>query len=76
MPIKRLLDQSSFTREQRRILELAFSHALRKLNLVNRNDPICEIVAQKVITIGASGASDPAAIAEMAFMELTRDGHC
>jgi hypothetical protein len=76
MPIERLLDQSSFKPEQRHVLELAFSHVLRKLELVDRNDPICEIVAQKVIKIGASGASDAAAIAEMAFRQLAPDQHC
>jgi len=76
MPIKRLLDQSSFTPEQRHILELAFSQALRKLELVDRNDPICGIVAKKVIEIGASEANDAAAIAEMAFRQLTPDRQC
>ena len=76
MPIKRLLDQSSFTPKQRQVLELAFRRALRKLELVDCNDPICEIVADKVIKIGASGASDAAAIAEMAVSQLNPDRHC
>jgi hypothetical protein len=46
------------------------------LELVDRNDPICEIVVEKVIKIGASGASDAAAIAEMAVSQLTPDRHC
>jgi hypothetical protein len=76
MPIKRLLDQSSFTSEQRHVLELAYSRVLRRLKLVDRNDPICEIVAQTVIKIGASGANDAAAIAEMACRQLTPDRFC
>jgi hypothetical protein len=75
MPIKHLLDQSSFTPEHRQALELAFSHALRRLELVDRNDPICEIVAHKVIKIGASGADDAVAIAEMAVRQLAPDRH-
>jgi hypothetical protein len=73
MPIARLLAQSSFTQEQRSVLEQAFHHVLRKLHLVDRNDPICEIVARKVIEIGASGATNAAAIAETAFKQLNPD---
>jgi hypothetical protein len=40
------------------------------LNLVDRNDPICEIVARKVIEIGSRGASDAVAIAEIAYRQL------
>ena len=76
MPIKRLLDQSSITSEQRHVLELAYSRVLRRLKLVDRNDPICEIVAQTVIEIGLSGANDAAAIAEMACRQLAPDRFC
>jgi hypothetical protein len=58
----RLLTDSNLTPEQRRVLERAFSATLRKLGLVDRNDPICEIVARKVIEIAGtrSGLDDPA----------------
>jgi hypothetical protein len=59
--------------KQRHVLELAFNDTLRKLNLVNRGDPICEIVARKVIEIGSDGASDAAAITEIAFVQLCPD---
>jgi L-serine deaminase len=45
-------------------------HALGKLGLVDRNDPICEMVARKVIEIGATGVTDAVAIAEMAVRQL------
>lgn len=70
MPITPLLVKGEFTPEQRHILELAFRHTLRKLDLVDRNDPVCEIVARKVIEIGSSGASNAVAIAEIAFRQL------
>jgi hypothetical protein len=70
MPIARLLADANFTPEQRHVLELAFSQALSKLNLVDRNDPICDIVARKVIEIASSGVTDAIAIAEMAFRQL------
>jgi hypothetical protein len=70
MPITRLLKRSTFTPDQRHVLELAFNITLRNLNLVDRNDPICEIVARKVIEIGSRGASDAVAIAEIAYRQL------
>jgi hypothetical protein len=49
---------------------LAFAATLRKLNLVDRSDPICEMVALKVIEIGASGVSNAVAISEIACKQL------
>lgn len=70
MPITRLLADSKFTLAQRHVLELAFNNTLRKLKLVDRNDPICEIVARKIIEIAESGATNAVAIAEIAFRQL------
>jgi hypothetical protein len=70
MPITRLLTDNKFMPEQRHVLELAFRHTLSKLNLVDRNDPICQMVARRVIEIGSSGATNAIAIAEIAFRQL------
>ncbi len=71
MPITRFLSGSKYTPEQRRIFELAFNATLKKLNLVDRNDPICEIVAQKVIEVGASsGIMSADAISEIASKQI------
>lgn len=59
MPITRLLTDRNLTSEQRHVLELAFKNTLGKLDLVDRNDPICEIVARKVIEIGSSELPTP-----------------
>src|SRR5262249_24070196 len=72
VPITRLLVGTNFTPEQQHVLKLAFSSTLRMLNLVDRNDPICEIVARKVIEIGATGITDDVAISEIAFHQLGR----
>ena len=55
MPISRLLAESNLTPEQRDVIELAFADTLKRLNLVNRNHPVCEIVAKKVIEVGSGG---------------------
>jgi hypothetical protein len=49
---------------------------LRLLNLVDRNDAVCEIVAEKIMEVGATGASDPVAISEIAVRQLRGEYHC
>src|SRR5579863_9508923 len=71
MPIGPLLNNSKFTPEQRHVIELAFKSALRNLDLVDRNDPICEIVAHKIIKVAENGVViDAVAIAQMVIREL------
>jgi hypothetical protein len=60
----------SFTPEQRHVLELAFKTTLRKLELVDRDDPVCEIVARKVIQIEATGVKNAIAISEIVVRQL------
>lgn len=71
MPISSLISGNiNLTPEQRHVLELAFKRTLSKLNLVDRNDPICEIVARKIIEIEATGVTNAVAISEIAFRQL------
>ena len=70
MPISRFLVDSNFTPEEQRLLESAFSVALRKLDLVDRGDPICAIVAQKIIEIAEVGVTGPEEIAELTVNQL------
>jgi hypothetical protein len=64
MPIDRFLIDVELTPEQRHVLTLAYNNTLRKLHLVDRNDPVCEIVARKVNEIGSSGVTNAVALAE------------
>lgn len=68
MPINRLLGNASTADAER--INRAFVATLKSLQLVDRNDPICEIVARKVIEIDAAGTRDPHAIAKAAAREL------
>ncbi len=72
MLINRLLLDTDLTPEQRHVLELAYNAALRKLALVDRspNDPVCEIVARKIIEIGTGGVTNAIAITELATRQL------
>ncbi|KRQ17356.1 hypothetical protein AOQ71_02410 [Bradyrhizobium manausense] len=68
MPINRLLGNASSGDAER--LRQAFAATLKSLDLVNRNDPISEIVARKVIEIDAAGTHDPDEIAKRAVREF------
>ncbi len=70
MPITRFLEGSDLTPEQRHVYELAFNATLRKLRLIDRRDPICELVARKIIEIGSTGVTNAVAISEIAFKQL------
>ena len=67
MPINRLLKDKR-TPEEIELLNKAFNHALNLLGVVDRNDPLCDIVARKVIEVSTTGTSEPREIAEMAVV--------
>jgi hypothetical protein len=66
MPINRLLADSKLRPEEVKRLNTAYTYALRSLSVVDRNDPLTEMLARKIIEIGATGVSDPAKISELA----------
>ncbi|UWU90221.1 hypothetical protein [Bradyrhizobium sp. CB1015] len=68
MPINPLLGNANSADVER--LRQAFAATLKSLHLVDRNDPICETVARKVIEIEAAGTHDPDEIAKTAAREL------
>lgn len=70
MPIRRLLKDAEFEPDEVAVLTRAFELALSALYLVDRDDPVCEIVARKVIEIGTNGIHDPREIAEAAVRRL------
>jgi hypothetical protein len=70
MLINRLLKGSKPEPEQVERLNRAFSLTLKSLHLVDRNDPVCEIVARKVIEIERAGTREPQEIAKLAAKQL------
>jgi hypothetical protein len=70
MPINRLLANSKLRTDEIENLNSAFKQALRSLHLVDRDDPLAEIVARKIIEISATGVRDAARIAEIAVKQL------
>jgi hypothetical protein len=70
LPINRLLQKSKLDPAEQEILNQAYIRALCLLHLKDRGDPICEIVARKIIEVGACGAGDPLAISEITARKL------
>jgi len=67
--IGRLLENSSLPLEEAGRLVAAYERTLRALHLVDRNDPVTQIVAKKVIEIGERGG-DAVEISRLAVKEL------
>ena len=71
MAILRLLQNSQLAMVDIAGLVAAYEKTLRALRLVDRSDPITELVARKVIEISQSGVRDPAQISRLAVSALS-----
>jgi hypothetical protein len=74
MTIHYLFTNSSFGPEEIEVLGAAYEAALRKLGLRQRDDPLTEFVAKKIIAIAQTGVRDPAVLAERAIKDLGSPG--
>ena len=70
MTIRRLLQNSSVSPEEVVRLRIAYQKTLDSLHLVDRSDPVSEIVAKRVIQVAGTGVRDPAQICKIALKEL------
>ena len=70
MPINRVFRDGKIKPEEVARLNRAYTFTLRRLSLVDRDDPLCEIVARKVIEIDAAGTREPEEIARLAVKQL------
>lgn len=70
MTIDRFLKKGSVRPQDAAMLDEAFRLALRKLNLVDRGDPITEMVARQVIQAARAGAQTAADVVKIAIKNL------
>jgi hypothetical protein len=70
MPLSRLIAQGSLDRPEIERLEEAYEITLKSLCLVDRNDPLTDLVARKIIRISRTGIADPAQLSARAIEEL------
>jgi hypothetical protein len=70
MPITRFIQGAAFDPEQVESLSAAFTKACHELGLVDRTDPLVEIVATKIISIAKNGERDPDRLCRQAIAAL------
>jgi len=68
--IYRLLQNSVFGPDEVTRMAAAYEHALKALGLADRNDPVTELVAKKIIEVARTGEGDPARISALAIKAL------
>ena len=70
MAIYRILQNSPLSPEDIGRLVTAYEATLKALDLVDRSDPMTELVARKIIEIGQTGVRDPLQISRLAVTDL------
>jgi hypothetical protein len=70
MAIYRLLQDVAFGPDEIDIMTAAYEATLKELHLVDRADPVTEIIARKIIEVARTNERDPARIAMAAIEEL------
>jgi hypothetical protein len=70
MPIRGALQGRAFGPEDIEIITAAFEDALRELKLLDRSDPLAEIVAKKIVEIANEGERDPLRLKERTLQAL------
>lgn len=70
MAIYKMVVEAAFEPDDVARLAAAYECVLRTLNLVDRTDPVTEIVAKKIIEVYRTGDHDPSHICARAIQEL------
>lgn len=70
MAIYRLIANGSFEPEAIEAMTAAYEGAIADLRLVDRNDPVTDLLAKSIITIASTGERSPEALKARAFNAL------
>lgn len=70
MAIYRILQNSPLGPEEIARLSRAYEQALRTIGAKDRDDPLAELIAKKIIEIGQTGLKNPAEICCRAVEDL------
>ena len=70
MAVYRILQNSPLGPDEILRLSKAYEQALRTIGLKDRDDPLTEMIARKIIEIGQTGLKDPHEICGRAVQEL------
>lgn len=64
------LQISSMSPEEANLVRKAYEHALHKLCVKDREDPLTQLIAKTIIKAAQTGIADPAEISAQAISEL------
>jgi len=70
VPIQQLFQRASFGPDEIGRLTAAYDAALAVLRLTDRSDPLCELIAAKIIQVYRLGEQDPPRLCVRAIKEL------
>ena len=70
MPIYRLLQNMPMGPEEITRLTTAYEQALRTIGIVDRGDPLAELLAKKIVQVAQTGVREPADISAQAIKEI------
>jgi hypothetical protein len=70
MAIYKLISNRSFGPDEIKVMTEAYEGALIDLGIVNREDPLTELIAKSIVNVTASGERDAIAVKERAVNAL------
>ena len=70
MPFHRLIQNLSFNQDDIERLAEAYEEALRALHISDRDDPINQVIAQRIIEGAPTGVRDAGDLCKMAIKDL------
>ncbi|MCA6117663.1 hypothetical protein J6524_22720 [Bradyrhizobium sp. WSM 1738] len=70
MPIYRLLQNMPMGPEEISRLTSAYEQALRTVGIADRDDPLAELLAKKIIEVAQTGIREPSDISAQAIKEI------
>jgi hypothetical protein len=70
MTVHRLIQNSAFNQDDIERLSSAYEDALRALHISDRDDPINQIIAQRIIEGARAGVRDPVDLCAVAIKDL------
>lgn len=73
MAIYRLIANGSFGPDEIAAMTSAYERALIALAMVNRDDPLTELIAKSIVNVMATGERDPVTIMDRALSALGVD---
>ena len=74
MPLTPFLKGATFDPQTIEVMSAAFEAVCASLQLLNRTDPVTEIVARMVVEVARTGERDPERIRDLVLISLNESG--